>query len=394
MHSFTFNSETNQHERTVPQQPWNRVALLLLILVLTAVGAWEWHWRSQGYVPDYDNTENMWAEYRAKTEKADAEYTVILGSSRALFDIDLATWRSIKGDNKVIQLAQEGASPLPILKDLVENTDFAGTLVVSVAPGLFYNKGPFGGFTSEWANSLLRHYRHWSPAQRMEHGTAMMVEPFLAFVDQGDLTLGKLVQNLPIPNRPDALFGFEDVPLFSVPKFANYSREREAKMTKKTVRDSAFHWQIRNVWAGFNSFIAPRITVAAFKEGVRKSMAGDYRELTPMEIWRPSERDSFYLQINDLVRAFKDRGGQLIFIRPPSAGEFRISENHYLPREKYWDRLLRETMCPGVHFEDYESLQGFDLPEWSHLRADQTPAFTEALAALVYEKLKPMAELE
>jgi len=388
MHSFTFNSETNQHERAVPQQPWNRVALLLIILVLTGVGAWEWHWRSQGYVPDYDNTENIWSEYRAKAEKADAEHTVIIGSSRALFDIDLATWRSTQGNDKVIQLAQEGASPLPILKDLVENTDFAGTLVVSVAPGLIFNKGPFGGFTSEWANSLVHHYHQWSPAQKMEHGTALIIEPMLAFVDQGDLTLGKLVKCLPIPNRPDAQFAFMDVPLISVPKFANYSREREAKMTERTVRDTAFHWLIRNVWTGLGNMTVPRTTIAAFEEGVRKSRAGDYRELTPMEIWRPSERDSFYLQINDLVQAFKDRGGRLIFIRPPSAGELRISENHYLPREKYWGRLLKETRCPGVHFEDYESLLGFELPEWSHMRADQTPAFTEALAGLVFEKLK------
>jgi len=160
-------------------------------------------------------------------------------------------------------------------------------------------------------------------------------------------------------------------------------------MTERMMSDTAFQWRVRNVWAGLRSMTAPRTTISAFKETIRKSMAGDYRGPTPMEIWRPTERDSFYLQINDLVRAFKDRGGQLIFIRPPSAGEFRISENHYLPREKYWDRLLRETMCPGVHFEDYESLQGFDLPEWSHLRADQTPAFTKALAGLVYEIVKP-----
>ncbi|MFQ5583609.1 MAG: hypothetical protein ACE5GL_04165 [Calditrichia bacterium] len=388
MRSFTFNSKTNQHERAVPQQPWNRVALLLLIIVLPAVGAWEWHWRSQGYVPDYDNTENMWAEFRAKAEKADAEYTVILGSSRALFGIDLAAWRAVKGDDKIIQLAQVGSSPLPILKDLVENTDFAGALVVSVTPGLFFNKGPFGGFTSAWANSLVRHYHKWSPAQKMEHGTALMVEPMLAFVNQGALTLGKLVHNLPIPNRPDAMFGFGDVPLITVPEFANYSREREAKMTERMMTDTVFQWRVRNLWAGLRSMTAPRTTISAFKEGIRKNMAGEYPERTPMATWRPAERDSFYLQINDLVQAFKNRGGQLIFIRPPTAGEMRASEKHYWPREKYWERLLRETNCAGVHFEDYESLQGLELPEWSHIRADQAPVFTKALAGLVYEKLK------
>jgi len=222
----------------------------------------------------------------------------------------------------------------------------------------------------------------------MEHGTALLVEPFLSFVDQRALTLRVLVKNLPISNRPDARFGAGEIPLFSVPKFANFTREREAKMTERTVRDSALHWRIRNVWAGFNAFTSPRITVSAYREEIRNSMAGDYRERIPEEIWRPTERDSFYLQINDLVRAFEKRGGQLIFIRPPTLEGYRAFDNHYYQREKYWDRLLLETHCPGVHFEDYASLQGFDLPEWSHIRADQTPAFTKALAGLVYEKLK------
>lgn len=104
---------------------------------------------------------------------------------------------------------------------------------------------------------------------------------------------------------------------------------------------------------------------------------------------RETQRDSFYNQIKIWVDTLKNRGGQVIFIRPPSSGMYLQMENHNYPREEHWDELLRRVNCPGVYFEDYPQLQGFELPEWSHLRADQTPAFTEALVKIVYEKLAP-----
>jgi len=50
---------------------------------------------------------------------------------------------------------------------------------------------------------------------------------------------------------------------------------------------------------------------------------------------------------------------------------------------------------PGIHFEDYPELQGFDLPEWSHLAYADAKRFTSALHAIIvrdFWKTDPPAE--
>ena len=45
--------------------------------------------------------------------------------------------------------------------------------------------------------------------------------------------------------------------------------------------------------------------------------------------------------------------------------------------------LLAKSGAPGRHFEDYPQLQGFDLPEWSHLAYADANRFTAALHEIV-----------
>jgi hypothetical protein len=385
MRSFIFNSDSGQHERTVPQQPWKKVVILLAVLVIPAVFCWEMYWRGQGYQPDYDSTSSLWSEWRQKAENGDNETIVIFGSSRAVFDIDLHTWWEMKGDNKVIQCAIEGTGPLPIFEDFVQNTDFAGTIVLSVAPDLVFTKHPeFSGFDDSWAQSKIDYYYKWNPAQKMEHALQLAIEPHFAYIEQGWLDLRALLTRIPFTDRADRM-----CPPYDPAFFSHYTRYREAKMWDRLLTDTAYAANIQRTWIGFGTLDAPRMTASAYQSGIQKMLKGEYRPLHPViETWRPTELDSFFVRINDDVQKFKQRGGKMIFIRPPSSGGFRPMEAHYLPRELYWDRLLRETGCPGVHFEDYPELQGFELPEWSHMRADQTPAFTRALVKIINEKLE------
>lgn len=41
-------------------------------------------------------------------------------------------------------------------------------------------------------------------------------------------------------------------------------------------------------------------------------------------------------------------------------GELRELETKCAPRAGFWDRILEVTGAPGVHFEDYPQLSGFD----------------------------------
>ena len=73
----------------------------------------------------------------------------------------------------------------------------------------------------------------------------------------------------------------------------------------------------------------------------------------------------------------------VIFIRPPSEGRYLEYENRLFPRAETWDVLLAESGAPGIHFEDYPELQGYRLPEWSHMSADEAERFTAALQPIV-----------
>jgi hypothetical protein len=45
--------------------------------------------------------------------------------------------------------------------------------------------------------------------------------------------------------------------------------------------------------------------------------------------------------------------------------------------------LLAKTGAPGIHFEDYPELQGFNMPEWSHMTGADADRFTAALYGVI-----------
>ena len=84
-----------------------------------------------------------------------------------------------------------------------------------------------------------------------------------------------------------------------------------------------------------------------------------------------------------VVDKLRKRGVEVIFVRAPSADDFLAFEDREFPRAKTWDVLLAKTGAPGIHFKDYPELQGYLLPEWSHLAAHEKPRFTEALYGII-----------
>ena len=97
------------------------------------------------------------------------------------------------------------------------------------------------------------------------------------------------------------------------------------------------------------------------------------------------------------VETIRARGGEVVFVRAPSAGPFREIEKQAFPRERTWEPLLRRTGAVGIHFEDHADLQDVEIPEWSHIRARDTDRFTRALVghlrAALAERGTPRKEL-
>ena len=62
-----------------------------------------------------------------------------------------------------------------------------------------------------------------------------------------------------------------------------------------------------------------------------------------------------------------------------------VRENEKIrnPRDLYWDRLIDTIGVPGYHFEDYEALNRFFTPEWSHLNTPDAKIYTKELVKLM-----------
>jgi len=80
---------------------------------------------------------------------------------------------------------------------------------------------------------------------------------------------------------------------------------------------------------------------------------------------------------------FQARGGNLILLRCPSSGDLRAAEKRLFPRSEYWDELVVQSKAKGYHFEDYDQLNQFECPEWSHLSAPDAEIFTRELTRIL-----------
>src|SRR5258706_9770622 len=122
----------------MPANSLSKAAILMVVIVLAAIISWELYLRNKGVRPDYDDGPPLWSDKRAMVYEPSDKATVFIGSSRNKYDLDIATWQAATGD-KVIQLAMEGNSPLPILDDLAADTAFKGKMIIDVTEGLFFS---------------------------------------------------------------------------------------------------------------------------------------------------------------------------------------------------------------------------------------------------------------
>lgn len=335
-------------ERDVPVKPWRGIAWSAFVLGLLCLAGWEAYWRDYGARPAYRNSPGLWAEQRRRIDSGEGDRTVLVGASRVLFDVQLPVWEKLAGE-RPIQLAMEGTSPVPMMEDLAADPDFTGRLLVGVAPDIF-----FTGFS--YRGHVVSYYHDEGPSQRSGHWLSKhLVEPWAAFYDP-DFALATVLRRQDWPLRPGMS------PSTRVRKLSDSDADRNTYMWDKVWKDPQYQAMARRIWAeDFGKPLPGLDTPAGFDKTVDAQIA---------------KAKAAY----DTLRA---RGVPVVFVRLPSDGAYYAYEERYLPRAKTWDRLLARTGGHGIHFKDHPQLQGYVLPEWSHLSAPEARRFTEQLVPLV-----------
>jgi hypothetical protein len=336
-------------ERDIPVQPWRTIFIGALSLFIMLMAAWELYWRSQGAVAGYYNSNAEWAQQRRRIDAGEGGKTILVGSSRILFDVQLPVWEKATGE-RPIQLAIEGTSAVPVLEDLAADPNVTGRIVVGVASDLFFTGFAFRG-------DVVPYFHKESPSQRVGNWLSReFIEPYFAF-DDFDFALGAVLKRQPWPARTD-------VPnRFDVRKLLVQDADRNSTLWSKLETDIEYRNLARSIWA--QHFDGPPPPSMDTPEKLQKII------------------DTQIQRAVDAVAKLRARGVPVLFVRPPTAGRYLEFDNKVFAREHTWDLLLARTGAPGIHFADYPELQGYELPEWSHMKKAEAERFTQALVAII-----------
>ncbi|MEO5907461.1 MAG: hypothetical protein ABIQ11_12090 [Saprospiraceae bacterium] len=324
-------------------QTLKKSALLTVVLVTLIVAGWELYIRSTGFDIGFDDGGSLFAHHRARVYEPKDQSTVFIGSSRIKFDLDIDTWKSLTGED-AIQLACVGSTPRPVLENLANDPEFKGKLVVDVTEGLFFSMAPRNFIRP---NEGINYYDEITPSQRASFVINKPLESSFVFLDKDGFSLNAMLDKLQLKNRPR---------VFALPIFArDFGRtkfNRQDFLGKVFMADTNQWVHQQNVWGGFSRA----------------------NRLPPVS---GPPLDSIIQVVKSSVDKIRARGGEVIFVRTPSSGPYWAGELKGFPREKYWDRLLKETNCEGIHFTDYPAISTYQCPEFSHLSPDDAIDFTK-----------------
>ncbi len=351
MHSSTSSFKPSDaapiYTRELPAVALGRAWAIAIVICVVALVVWEWKWRAFGAEPTYRNSDGAWAVQRRRIDNGEGNMTVLIGSSRVLFDVQLPVWERVMGERPV-QLALEGTSPIFALEDLADDPQFIGRLLVGISPPLF-----FSGFDRR--EKAVKTWRRETLSQRAGQWLSMkLIEPFFSFYEEDFALMTVLKRQEWWPSRA-GVHVFKDVRRLAV-----QAPDRNTRLWSKLESDPEYNALCKNIW---RQLFAP-------PPGMTPERG---RKIATEHVERAAKA----------VAKLRARGVAVVFIRPPADGEFLAAENGGFPRQATWDVLLQRTAAPGIHFEDYPELRAFTPVEWSHLSGPDADKFTEALCGIL-----------
>ncbi len=323
--------------RDIPARPWVKMGTTAFVLAAILLSAWEWNARQNlGLRPgDIDDSPQAWAEAR---RAADHAPVAIIGDSRILFDTDQARLQALTGVRPV-QVAHVGTNARMLLDGFADDPGFHGLLIVGMADTMYFGMPALGVGQAAVDNF----YKNGKPAQLTGLWIDRWLQKYVAFMDS-DYRLSKLVPRIDTGWRKGVDSPYEDVWKISV----TYAG-RQYVMWDRIESDPYLRNHARHAWDGFKGDpISPALARAVIARSA------------------------------EAVRRIRARGGDVIFIRPPSAPQLRVNEQQRISRSRGWDALLAGTGAKGIHADDLPQAQKLILPEWSHLTGKCATVFSDA----------------
>jgi hypothetical protein len=323
-------------------QLWRKTWFVALALALGLLAGWELLWRLQGFSPAINNNRDLWVLARERASKAGRDAVILIGSSRMQVGIDADAFSQATGWKRPLQLAIPMGPSLPVLRELAHDPSVSGTIICEVNLLIFFDA------MRQLDRIAARHFR-----RRSAFTPADVIETHLK-----TFTQRSLVSSLPAL-FPQQLIRSWRTGRWPRPDHVRVDVERFGR-------------------ADFRSFEG----LEEFRRSRRarwKSWKG--RPASVAEISRITQH------LGDLLGRIRDREGDVVFVRMPTSREVRRREKRLFPRSRFWDVFAAKVDALTIHFEDHPALQGFHMPDGSHLDQRDTPAFSKALGEIIVREL-------
>ena len=272
--------------------------------------------------------------------------------SRTGYNLNTHVWEAIQGV-KPIQLAMDGKLPGPVLKDIVNNTNFNGTIVMGVVPiGVFSEQK---GWRYDVAQQWVDHYYDRTYAQKLGFTLSKPLHRNFVFLSSSedayynDLDLKSLIKTIKIKDGRIPDFDFNLV------RIGYNNEDRNFIMYDRLTGNPDYQKEITDLW----DKVLPGLP--EYSKDVENS-ANEAME-----------------EIYALAKKLKDRGGKIIFIRHKAEEGWLKHAEKNMPEDKAWGKFASQIDCPTYHFQDYEFMSKHTLPDWSHMNAEDAKTYTRDL---------------
>ena len=305
------------------------------VAVALAAGVLAWEegrLRDAGFRPSVTDGDGLRGWH---LDRATGDAVVLAGGSRMQLGFCPAAFAAARPGATLVNLSQNGSAGTAVLERLAADDDFRGTVLLDFS--CHHMAPPVLAAARRWVGRAAAASPGATLAARLHAAAAGR----LAFVDAGPgwrrrLELwddGRVPTPYYVRMRPDRSRPADYVDL---DRRGGLERVRDGRVAR----------------------------LAANGPPARADRREWRRQIRPLRQW---------------VKAIRDRGGRVVFVRFPTTGPHRRFDRNKYPRRRFWDDLERLTGAETLHFEDVPALRNFECPDTSHLDFRDAPRFTAGL---------------
>jgi hypothetical protein len=353
---------TSNFERPLPDIPWLPVWGAAIVLFLAFAAFMEIRLAQLGYHSTVLDTPDRWVKQRIRASQLGEKALILIGASRIQLDIDLDVLRKETGLEPV-QLAIDGSSFVPILKNLAEDPTIRGTVLVdyypeSVEGALSGDYGSATAFEHAYENQKGVH-EFFSLARVEKYLSGLLHENLRSFADGATPLMSLHLRILPGEQAAQYLITLPD-------------RSRLADYALVSMPDFYYKRVARNLG----------------QENSINLAATDIEQILRKQVNLQQSRDNHAFitgarYLRKMIAAIKSRSGKVFFAAMPTSGMVREIDEKRYPRTDFLELFETEIGVPILNSVDDPELQSFACPDGSHLDYRDRSRFTEQLIHLL-----------